>query len=417
MKRFFWVVLTLIVGVGGRSQDTTQKIVSGRTNSKKQLSKPYLILISADGFRYDFAKKYQANNLLKLGASGVVADAMIPAFPSLTFPNHYSIVTGLYPAHHGLVDNSVYDRKKNRRYSMSNKLAVRDSSWYGGMPLWTVTEKNRLLAASFYWVGSEAAVNGIRPTYYYFYNDRIEIDRRIQIVKEWLMLPEEKRPHFISIYFSEVDHAAHAHGPDSKETRDAVTLIDDAIANLVIAVQSTGLPVNFIFLSDHGMIRVDNEHPLHLPSVVDSSRFTVTGGEALVQLHAKKREDVLPVYRKLKDSAADYDVYLGDSLPPQWHYSQKDDPYDRIADIILIPRLPRIFNLSGKPATPGKHGFDPFLPEMQASFIAWGPAFKKGVKIPAFENVHVYPLVLKILGLKSRQRIDGKPGVLEKTLQ
>ena len=171
------------------AQDTSQQIVPGRYNRPEQLDKPYIILISADGFRYDLADKYQAKNLIRLRTSGVAADDLLSVFPTLTFPNHYSMITGTYPAHHGIVDNSFSDPARHQTYTMGNRKAVEDSSWYGATPLWVLAEKQGLLTASFYWVASEAAVQGIRPTYYYKYNTRIPMDDRIRDVRNWLVLP------------------------------------------------------------------------------------------------------------------------------------------------------------------------------------------------------------------------------------
>jgi len=211
------------------AQDTTQHIVAERANSTKQTKKPYIILISADGFRYDLADKYHATNLLQLREQGVQAADMLPSYPSLTFPNHYTIVTGMYPAHHGLVDNSFYSPEKKEHYKMSNKKAVADSSWYGGIPLWSLAEKNKLLSASFYWVASETNILNERPTYYYTYNEKINIDKRLAAVKAWLQLPEEKRPHLITFYFPEVDHQEHVYGTDSKEAEEAVHFVDESV--------------------------------------------------------------------------------------------------------------------------------------------------------------------------------------------
>ncbi len=398
-------------------QDTTQKIIPGRFNSIVQQSKPYVILISADGFRYDLAKKYHATNLLRLSGSGVTADYMQPSFPSLTFPNHYTLVTGLYPAHHGLVDNSFYDQKKALIYTMSNKTAVDDSSWYGGTPLWVLAEQQQMLSASYFWVASESAIKGIRPSYYYIYNDKVDIDARIRTVKTWFQLPAAKRPHFISFYFPEVDHAEHMYGPDSKEAEKAVHFIDESIGKMVNTVDSLQLPVNFIFVSDHGMTNVDYQHPLSLPSAVDSNKFIIPYGDALVHLYAKNKTDILPTFLALKKQAIDFDVYLTTNMPAKWHYGKQDDVYNRTGDIILVPHLPKIFNLGTRATTPGKHGFDPFITEMHASFYAWGPAFKKHLSINGFENIHVFPLVAKILGLPYKFPVDGNLRILKPVLK
>lgn len=415
------IVLALVICVAPlltmAQSDTTQHIAPGRTNSTRQQQKPYVILISADGFRYDIADKYQAVHLQQLREQGVAAKAMIPSYPSLTFPNHYTIVTGLYPAHHGLVDNTFYDKQHHDTYRISNVKAVEDSSWYGGTPLWVLAEQQQMVTASFYWVGSQAAIQGVRPTYYYKFNEQIDIDGRIQIVKNWLTLPEEKRPHLITFYMPELDHAEHDHGPDSKEAEAAAHFIDSGIAKMVRMTDSLKLPVNFIFLSDHGMVNIDTLNTLPKPSAIDTTQFIIAAGHTLVHLYAKEQKNVLPTYAALKQEAIDFDVYLNTEIPPRWHYTAKDDLFNRIGDIVLVPKAPKVFNLTNRRVLPGQHGFDNALPEMRATFYAWGPAFKQHQKIEPFENVHVYPLVAKILGLSITDPIDGSLNVLQPILK
>jgi predicted AlkP superfamily pyrophosphatase or phosphodiesterase len=397
--------------------DTAQHIVPGRHNSKQQQQKPYVILISADGFRYDLADKYQATHLQQLRSSGVAAKAMIPSYPSLTFPNHYTLVTGLYPSHHGIVDNTFYDKKRKQVYRLGDRKAVEDSSWYGGTPLWVLAEQQHMVTASFYWVGSETAIKGVRPTYYYRYSDSIDMDTRIQAVKNWLTLPEDKRPHLITFYLPQVDHEEHSYGPDSKQAEEAVHFVDESIAKMVRMTDSLKLPVNYIFLSDHGMITADTVHQLPMPSAIDTTKFKVPDGDVLVHLYAYNARDIQPTYSALTQQAKDYDVYLANTIPARWHYSAKDDYYHRIGDMILVPHAPKSFNFRGKRMLPGKHGFDNALPEMQATFYAWGPAFKNHLQIDAFENVNVYPLVAKLLGLTISEKIDGSLKVLGNILK
>ncbi len=417
IMRWLFIIYCSCLITGGYAQDTSQHIVPGRFNSPNQQQKPYVILISADGFRYDFAKKYNATNLFALSQQGVSAASMQPSFPSLTFPNHYSIITGMYPSHHGLVNNSFYDETRKERYNMNNKKAVADSSWYGGTPLWVLAEQQQMLSASFYWVASETAIQGVKPTYYYVYNDSIAMNDRIAIVKNWLQLPEDKRPHLITFYFPQVDHEAHTYGPESIETAAAVKLVDDAIGKLVAITNELHIAVNFIFVSDHGMTAVDTLHTIPMPASIDTSKFIVPRGDVLVQLYAKDKNDINATYTALQKEAKDYDVYLSTAMPERWHYSKSDDRYNRLGDIVLIPRLPMVFSFNNKPPSPGKHGFDPALTDMQASFLAWGPQFKTNITIPTFENVHVYPLVANLLGLQYDTNIDGKASVLAPILK
>lgn len=418
MKKFVLFIGLLVWGsVRLFAQDVDQQIEPGRINDSSQIEKPYVIYISADGFRYDYAEKYQAKNLLALRKKGVQAISMQPSYPSVTFSNHYTLATGMYPSHHGIVNNSFYDPHKQQLYVKTDFSAIKDSTWYGGVPIWVLAEQQKMLSAAFYWIGSETAILGVKPTYWYHFSTKIPMDTRIEAVKNWLQLPEDERPHLINFYFPEVDVAGHHFGTDSKETADAVKLIDDCVGQMVQLTQNMGLAVNFVFVSDHGMINVDNINTMPLPSIIDKNKFIVPNGDALLQLYAKDKKDIAPLYEKLKKEAVDYDVYLANKMPKRWHYRAKENKDGRIGDIILIPRLPKVFNLTDKPTTIGKHGFDNAIPEMQAVFYAWGPAFKSGLTINAFENVHVYPLVAKILGLAYHHKIDGNIKVLASILK
>ncbi|MBL1219418.1 alkaline phosphatase family protein [Chryseobacterium sp. L7] len=424
MKRGIQIVLlffSLAMYAQQANIDTAQVVVAGRTNSAEVQAKPYVIMISTDGFRYDYAKKYKAENLLKLASGGVQAEGMIPSYPSITFPNHWSLITGLYPSHHGLVDNFFYDYKRKESYSMKDKKNAEDGSWYGGTPLWALAEKQGMVAASLMWVGSASDAGGMRPSYYYPYHEKFKPSEKVDKVVNWLKLPAEKRPHFISLYFPEVDGSGHHFGPDSQETENAVHLIDNAIGELVQKVNALGLKnVNFVFVSDHGMIKVDGGSPLEVPAMLlDKSRFDIYNSQTLVRVYLKNPAEVKAVYKALKATKTDdYEVYLDKKLPGYLHFATRDDQYQRIGQILLIPKAPKIFLEKGWKPSIGKHGYNPrIVPEMKATFYAWGPEFKNNLVINEFSNVNVYPLVAKILDLKIDQPIDGKIKVLKKTLK
>ena len=424
MKRgIHFLVLLISFTVFGQQVniDTAQVVVPGRQNSAEAQKKPYVIMISTDGFRYDYAKKYNAGNLLKLSNEGVRAEAMIPSYPSITFPNHWSLITGLYPSHHGLIDNFFYDYKRKETYAMSSKKNAEDGSWYGGTPLWGLAEKQGMVSASLMWVGSASDAGGMRPTYYYPYHEKFSPSEKVEKVVNWLKLPEDKRPHFISLYFPEVDGSGHHYGPDAKETETAVHLIDQAIGDLVQKVNALGLKdVNFIFVSDHGMIKVDGGTPLEIPAVLfDKNRFDFYNSQTLLRVYVKNPDEVKPVYKELKARKTDdYEVYLDKKLPRYLHFATRDDRYHRIGQILLIPKAPKIFLEKGKKTSVGKHGYNPrTVPEMKATFFAWGPEFKSNKVSGEFENINVYPLVTEILGLKTEQPVDGKLKVLRETLK
>ena len=399
------------------AQDTTQHVIANRFNSIEQQEKPYVILISLDGFRWDLADKFDAKNLIRLREMGVKADYLKPSFPSLTFPNHYSIVTGLYPAHHGIVNNIFYDKARDVTFRRADRKMAGDSSWYNGKPLWVLAEEQKMLSAIFYWPGSEISMNGIKPTYFFNYSEIIPLERRINVVKDWLNLPAKKRPHFIALYFPQVDKAAHANNPDSEETKGAVQLLDNAIGKLVEVADNSKLPINFIVLSDHGMTTVDRENTISLPKAIDVNKFIVPPGNSLLNVYAKDQKDIKSTHKALKAEAKDYKVYLSKNIPKAWHYNKSNDTYNRVGDLILVPQLPKVFNINNNQPDAGQHGFDPSITDMHAIFYAWGPNFKSGLKIPAFENVNVYPLIAKILGLNFTHQIDGKEKVLKQVLR
>ena len=421
MKKFFALLFILVFSVVFAQVDTAQVVIPNRKNSAEALSKPYVILISADGFRSDYFEKYNPKNLVKYAQNGVSAKAMIPSFPSITFPNHWSLITGLYPSHHGLVDNFFYDYSRKEAYAMNKKENAEDGSWYGGIPLWSLAEQQGMVTASLQWVGSASDAGKTRPTYYYHYHEKFSPEEKINKVVNWLKLPENVRPHFISLYFPEVDGAGHRFGPESPEAEKSVQLVDNAIGNLVEKVNQLGLKnVNFIFVSDHGMIKVDKENPLSIPEILlDKDRFDIFNSQTLLRVVVKNPNEIKTVYHQLKASKTDdYKVILTKRFPRKLHYGTKDDKYNRIGQILLVPNAPKIFLEKGKSTSAGKHGYNPRkTPEMKAVFYAWGDFFKNNLEISEFSNVNVYPLVAEILGLKVYQPIDGSPKTAKKVLK
>lgn len=418
MKRFCLFFTFILLATHLKAQDTTQQIIRGLKNSLAQQQKPYVVLISVDGFRYDYADRFNAENLQRLSGGGVRATAMQPSFPSLTFPNHYSLITGLYPAHHGLVDNTFYDRKRKEEYRIGSP-AVTDGSWYGGTPLWVLAAQQQMVSASYFWVASEAEIQGIRPAYYYKYHEKTGIDQRIQTVVNWLKLPAEDRPHLITFYFPEVDHAGHRRGPESDSTRKMVKFVDQGIARLVKEVDKLHLQVNYILVSDHGMTMSDTvtAHKIVVPRAFTAGS-TVTFGNEKIMLYNNNEQQVRETYDSLKRHQEHYTVYLKQEMPARWHYGQEDQ-YDRIGDIVLVAEPGYLFYNDNPTAEnyPGHHGYDNNLADMHAVFMAWGPAFKPHFRTGTFENVHVYPLVAELLGLRITAPIDGKLAVLKSILK
>lgn len=417
MCRVIISVLLIFLYATLQAQDTVQQIVPGRKNAPAQINKPYVILISADGFRYDYAEKYHAQNLLKLSRSGVKAKSMIPSFPSVTYPNHYTIATGLYPSHHGLVYNQFYDRSRKSTYNISDRKTVEDGTWYGGTPIWVLAEQQAMLTASYFFVGDEAAIQNVYSTYRYHFNDTANIDFRIDKVVDWLKLPEAVRPHLVCFYISNTDHDGHMFGPDAPQTAAAVQFVDKAIGSMVEKVNATGLPVNFIFLADHGMAAVDTVTRINIATIIDTSRFIMRGGNTSLHLYAKDSADIQPAFDLLTKKAHFFTAYRREDIPSRWHFTKADDRFNRIGDIFIVPQYPKVLSGYTNRISPGAHGFDPAIKKMHAAFYAWGPQIKTGKTIRSFENVHVYPLICQLLGLTSTEQIDGDPKVLEKIIR
>jgi predicted AlkP superfamily pyrophosphatase or phosphodiesterase len=385
-------------------------------NAPQQMAKPYVILVSLDGFRYDYAKKYHADHLLALAAQGASApEGMLPAYPSITFPNHYTIVTGLYPEHHGIVANSFYDPARKDTYSYHDSKSVGDGTWYGGTPLWVLAEQQGMRSASFFWVGSEADVQGVRPSYYLKFDGSFPNPKRVEQVLAWLHLPAEQRPHMITLYFSDTDSAGHRYGPDSQQVADAVRELDGEIGKLVDGIKESKLPVDLIVLADHGMVEVKGA-PINLDEFgLNAASFAPIIGPIV---YPKSDDDAQKAYEALRGKSDKFTVYRRAQVPAYLHF----DSNPREGDPVVVPTGPYFINAiadrRGAEHPPvGMHGYDATrMPEMKAIFFAAGPDIRPGITLEPFENVNVYPLIARILGLDITNLktgpIDGKLEVL-----
>ena len=382
-----------------------ERKVEGRKNSDWAMQQPYVIMLSIDGFRYDYAKRYGATNIQSIIESGVSTERMIPSFPSKTFPNHYAIVTGMYPGNNGLVSNEFYSREKDYWYNIRDKKAVTDASWYSGVPIWVLAEQHQMLSANFFWVGSEAPIQGIYSTYSYPYTSRVANEHRVDRIVEWLGFSESERPHLILGYFSLVDDAGHRYGPEHEKTKEAVLEIDRVIGKLLKGIESSGLPVNVVLVSDHGMANISRG--IVLPDVVDldDAKVAYSFPPMIYQPDSAKLEKL---YNELLN-VENIDVYKADAVPDYLMFENEDC----IGDLVLISKAPTVILDKAKPVSGGTHGFNPFdHEEMGAIFYGSGPSFKEGVEISPFQNIHIYPLLAEILGLKYSHEIDGKSAVL-----
>lgn len=375
--------------------------------------KPTVILVSLDGFRYDYLEKFAPPSLNRLARAGVRAKWMIPAFPTKTFPNHYTIATGLYPANHGIVENNVYDF--GTVFSMSKREEVQNPRWWLGEPIWVTAEKQGQIAASYFFVGTETLIKGEAPTFWRNYDGQVPPQMRVDKALAWLDLPVEKRPTMITLYFSDTDDAGHAFSPDAEETRYAALNADSYIARLVEGLRARQIEdrVNLIIVSDHGMAPVDLRKTTFLDDHFDFALAEkIVWTNEIVQIFPKNGRTAA-IYEKI-NNLPHVACWRKEEIPARLKY--RDSP--RIAPIVCSSEEGWITtsreryrdwmeNVPDRERPRGAHGYDNRYQSMQAIFIAHGPAFRKNFVAEPFENVNVYNLMCSILGLAPAKN-DGR---------
>lgn len=395
--------------------------------SFSQEKEPIVILISLDGFRYDYVERFQPENLVKFIAEGTAAKALIPSFPTKTFPNHYTIATGMLPEHHGLVDNSFYEPEKDQVYTMGNRNIVQDGYWYGGKPIWVLAEENGLKATSYFFVGSEAPVQGIRPSEYFDYDGKVPNLTRISKVFEWLGLPDEDRPRLITLYFSDMDDVGHAYGPgNDAKIKATLTRLDNELGALFEGIKSFELPISVILVSDHGMADVEKTKLINLDELTASIAGRVVNNGALAHIHLENPSDKQTAIRSILEKSPHVTI---DGLTPSDNYTNLSRYPQRFGDFLILPEfgyyladsrgMMRYQNRSASMNTMvfGEHGFSPKHQEMWGIFYAKGPKIRAGEQIEPFQNIHIYPLICRLLGLTIPDGIDGKAEVLNPILK
>ena len=375
----------------------------------QKTERPYVVLVSMDGFRFDYAQRYQAKNILDLARIGASAEALIPSFPSVTFPNHISLVTGKYPGNHGILANDFYDPARNASYSLSK--TATDGSWYRAKPIWIAAEEQGVKAAAMFWPTSDAEIAGRRPSYWSLYDEKTPDEERVNKVLEWLRLPAELRPHLITLYFSDADDAGHHNGPEAEATRTAVTKLDRHIGELWRGLQASGLPVNLILVSDHGMQAVQGV--VNLSDFADLSRARVINAGTFSLLYTPDAAVRESIYRALHNRDRRFQVYRTNHTPRRWHY--QSDP--RMGDLIVVARQAIEFSVSPRaaPVDQGRHGYDPGkFSNMRGVFYAAGPNILPGARVKPFVNVNVYAFIARVLGLTVPPDLDGDGKMLER---
>ncbi len=426
MKQRKTIILIFIIGILSLNS-CNKKIVSPsnsitKTNSNSAQKKPYLILISLDGFRWDYVEKYQPPNLSAFIKNGVKSASLIPSFPTSTFPNHYTIATGLYPDNHGILGNVFYDYSKDTIFNKRNLKMAEDGRFYGGSPIWVEANKAKIVTASYFFVGTEADIQGIRPTYYYKFDNSVKNEKRVNQAINWLNLNEKSRPHLITLYFGDLDKAGHRYGTnDDEKLKNALFELDLNLGDLFKGVSETGLPVNIIIVSDHGMANQSTDKIIAIDSIENDDLFMTIENGTIVNVHLKKDIKVDSVLQYLRQKEVNFKAYKTENTPG-FEYIPKNKNWGAIQ---LIPDYGYFFwnqkqkDLFAKNGvtTMGMHGWDSKYKEMHGIFYANGPAFKDGYEISSIKNIHIYPLMCKILGLEIPKQIDGDINQIESVLK
>jgi len=411
-RRFALSVLLVLAALG----------CGGAVAPNPSADRPIVILISLDGWGWDYLQRFSPPTLSRLAAEGVRAEGLIPQFPSKTFPNHYTIVTGLTLAHHGIVSNNMRDPEIPGTFGLSKRDVQADPRWWGGDPIWNTVERQGGIAAAMFWPGSETMIGGGQATYWRPFDDDLPNQDRVNQLIEWLKLPEEKRPSFLTLYFSDVDTAGHRWGPEAEQTRAAALKVDGEIGLLLAGVAAAGLAdrVNYVVVSDHGMSALSRDRMIVVDDYIDLKTADVIDWSPVLGL-SPKNGDVAKMYAALKGKHPNLHVYQRHELPAEYRLAN----HPRLEAIIGIAddgwhitsktEMAR-WSEPGRAPPGGTHGYAASAQSMQGLFIATGPRLQRGLVFKPFENIHLYNLMCAMLGVKPSQN-DGDLAVVRDMLR
>jgi ectonucleotide pyrophosphatase/phosphodiesterase family member 5 len=391
--------------------------ISSFTQFKTATEFKPVLLISFDGFRPDYIDLYDTPNLDLLIHDGVRAESMIPVYPTKTFPNHYSIVTGLYTENTGLIANTMYDEEFQAFYSLANRAAVQNARWYGGEPIWVTTEKQGKKAGVLFWPGSEAPIKGQYASHWKVYEHEMDYTARVDTIIHWLSLPKSKRVDFVAMYFDAVDSYGHYYGVGSDSVEYAVQLVDQKLGYLIDELKRVNIwpNIDIIITSDHGMTNASNDRLIFLDEIIDLNDVIITDWNPVAMIRSKEGKHS-EVIQKLRSAQKNYRVYSKEELPDR--FRMKNNP--RVPDIVVEADLGYTITSSSqykeRGISPGVHGYDNQHPDMQAIFLAHGPSFKRNLIIPPFQNIHVYELLSSLLNLQAAPN-DGSADSLKHILR
>lgn len=378
----------------------------------QQAERPLVILVSIDGFHPDYLERGLTPTLAKLAAEGA-RGPMRPSFPTKTFPNHYTIVTGLRPDHHGVINNTMEDPDMpGVTFKLSDRVVMNDRRWWdGGEPIWVTAENAGLTAAAMFWPGSEQDVRGVRPTYFAEFNQAMPGDARVDQLLAWI--DEDDRPDVATLYFDIVDTAGHDKGPNSAEVNEAIALVDASVARLVAGLEARGLgdAVTFVIVSDHGMAETSLDRMIQMPPSASNgaARIVFAGAITGIEPMPGREAEVEAEFLAPHDH---WECWRRGELPARLQFGT----HRRTPSIFCLAETGwEVMAPTWTPKAGGDHGFDHDAPEMRALFILNGPGVKPGARLPLFDNVDVQPLLGELLGI-AVPKGDGDAEVFEAVL-
>ncbi|XP_069167904.1 venom phosphodiesterase-like isoform X2 [Procambarus clarkii] len=390
-----WVVLTL-AGLGAAAVAATVE-----DGCPANYGTHPLILVSMDGFRADYINRGLTPTLVSLGKRGVRAPYMTPSYPSKTFPNHYTIVTGLYPESHGIIDNDFADPVFNAIFSAGNAEPFH-GRWWGGEPIWNTIVRQGKISATYFWPGSDVDIGGQHPTYWFPYDKDVPYPDRVDQVLEWVSLPVEERPAWISLYFNQPDEAGHNFGPDSQVVNDQLVYVDQMLARLLDGLEVLGLAscVNVIVLADHGMVESQVMASVikladYVPDIANTATV-FTGAFSRIRPTNTSYEVKMAMMEELSCQRKEMRVYPREGLPTRFHFSNNR----RIEDIVLDLDPGFVATISFGLTSKGHHGYDNYFNDLNALFVASGPDFKTEMEAEPFHNIELYNLMCYLTGVE-----------------
>lgn len=383
-------------------------------NALEHFEKPYVIVMSIDGYRFDYTQKFKPPFLSSIEANAIAAKSLVPVFPSKTFTSHYSILTGLYPEHHGIVSNYFFDFTRpegKQHFALHQRPTITDPTWYGGVPLWSLAEKQLLLTGNVFFPIDEFPIAGYQPTYRLKFDLKVDLHQRLKRIKEWLNLSIEERPHLLFLYYEGVDQAGHKFGPNSDEVRNTVLHLDQILSTFWQDLKKTELPIHLFIISDHGMEDIPQDHTFILDEHFSLAPCQVGSVGTFMQIYCNDSTETERVHQQLLQYPGRekiFSIYKREDVPPQLRLGSGP----RVGDIFVKAFAPYLIvtKESFKNFEKGNHGYDPATNKnMHGIFYMTSTIQNLGSqKLPSTPSVDLYPLIARILSLNLAHPIDGR---------